>query len=258
MSDAAVADNPRAVAGGNNPPEALEPTPYEKSLNEIDDLYAEASLWLDGAPVDSQALADGVGKLTGMLREAAARADAARVAEKKPLDDKIAEIQDRYNLLIGDTKKVKGKAFRAIEACKAALEPWLDAEAKRIAEDARIKREAAEKAQRDAEEALRTADLANLTAQAEAEELVTEAKIAIAVANKAERQTAKVSGGPGRSIGLRTVWVATMTDVTEAGRHYWRAAPNEMRGFLQSMADTDVRAGRRSIPGFEIVETKVV
>lgn len=251
----AIAENPRAVIGGNSPPL----TPYEICLKEIDDLYDEASLWLDGAKVDSPELADGIGNLMGLLRAAVAKADAARIVEKKPHDDKITEIQDRYNALIGDTKKVKGKAIRGIEACKAALQPWLDAERKRIDEEARLAREAAEKKQREAEEALRAADAANLAARAEAEELVTEAKAETTEANKAERKTATVGGSMGvRAIGLRTVWTATMTDMRAAGRHYWTTAPDAMREFLQGLADTDVRAGRRSIPGFSIDEKKVL
>jgi hypothetical protein len=253
VSDIALAENPRAVAGGNGPP---EPTPYEIAEQKISDLYDECQHWLDGAPVECQDHADGIGNLKGLLRKAITAAEAARVAEKKPFDEQIAEIQDRYNLLIGDTKKVKGKAVRAIEACDAALHPWLIAEKRRIDEEAKAKREAAEKARRLAEEALRTADESNLTAIAAAEDLVVEAKAAATVANKAERQTTTVGGSFGtRAIGLRSFWVATITDPKEFARYIWANHQNEITDLLPAIAQRLATQRKADMPGCTVTET---
>lgn len=252
MSDTALADNPRAVIGGNAPPL----TPFEIAEKKINDVYDECKLWLDGATVDSQGLADGIGNLLVLIRDAESFADATRVAEKKPYDEKIAEIQARYAPLIANTKAIKGKTVLAAEACKRALQPWLVKKDAEIKEAARLAREEADRQQQAAQEAIRSVDQTNLTARAEAEALVADAKKATVVANKAERQTAVVGGAMGRAVGLRSVWVAAMTDMREAAKHYWTAAPEAMREFLQGQADTDVRNGKRSIPGFEITEQR--
>jgi hypothetical protein len=242
-----------ATIGHNQPP----PTPYESVSAEISDLYGEASLWLDGAEVADQGTADGLAKLLILLREARDRADEARKAEAKPFDDAKAEIQARYNLLIGDTKAVRGKVILAMEACKKALAPWLakiEAEKREAADKAR--REAEEK-QRAAQEAIRAAQSADLAAREEAEALVREAKKAESAAKAAEKDTAKADGGGKRAVSLRSVYTPVLLDATAAARHYWKTHRASMDAFLIQLAEQDVRNGTRSIPGFEIKEEKV-
>lgn len=248
--------NPRAVIGGNNPP---EPTPFEKAESEINSLFDEAKLWLDGAKVDSQELADGIANLLNMIRDAEKRADEARSAEKKPFDDAGAEVQARYAPLIGNTKTIKGKTVLAAEACKKALREWLE-------KKDREQREAAEKARREADdklkaaqEAFRTTDATNLEQREATEALAKQAIIADRVASKTERATAKAGhSSVGRSASLRTVYTPKLTDLWEAVGHYMAVAPNELGAFLQTLAERDVRAGRRDIPGFTITEEKKV
>lgn len=238
-------ENPRAVIGGNMPP---EPTPYERAEKEVSDLYEEARLWLDGKPITSQAMADDLGNLLNMIRAAEKRADQARAAEKKPHDDAAKAVQARYKPLLE-------RASLAADTCKKALAPWLkkladekEAAAKKAREDAEQKAWAAQEAMRAAREE------ADLAAREEAERLVKEAKRAEKAANKAERSTATAGGAMGRAVGLRTVHVPVMTDAREAARHYWQAAPDEIHALLQTLAERDVRAGKRQIPGFEIRE----
>lgn len=241
-----------ATIGHNQPP---EPTPYEKARDKINDLYDEAKLWLDGAVVDSQALADGIGKLIKSLRDAVAEADAARIIENEPFDRGKAEVQARYAPLIADTKTQKGKAALAINACKNALAPWLDAidRAQREAAE-KLRQEAAEKT-RLAQEAIRKVDAANLAEREAAEALVQDAKKADALANKVERSTATAATG-GRAIGLRTTYQPELTDATAAARHYWQVERKAMEEFLIGLAERDCRAGRREIPGFTVHEKK--
>lgn len=250
----AAVDNPRAVIGDNAPP----PTPFELAEKAVNDIYGEVVLWLDGKPIDSQALADGVGNLQAEIRKAEKLADDTRKAENEPFDKGKAEVQARYLPLIGDTKAIRGKTVLASEACKAALQPWLLAEDRRIKEEARLAREEADRQQREAEEALRASDAADIEKRAAAEALLAAAKKADTAANVAGRQTATAGGASGRSSGLRATWVAEITDPVVAARACWHEARPEMLDFLQSWADRRVREGVRSLPGFAITEKKVV
>lgn len=250
----AIDPNPRAVIGANNPP---EPTPYEKCAQEISDLYDEAKLWLDGKAVDSQELADGLANLLNMIREAEKRADAARTDEKRPLDEKIAEIQARYNTLIGNTKAVKGKTVLAAEACKKALAPWLEKqEAEKRAAAEKARQEAEEKARAAAEAHRKAQEATDLAAAEEAEKLIADAKKAERIAGKAEKSHATASGGIGKAVSLRTVPVVKLTDPSAAIKHYWPKDYPEFQALLIRLAERDARAGARSIPGYEISEEK--
>lgn len=248
---AVEAENPRAVPGANNPP---DPTPYELAVKKVEDIYSETVLWLDGKPIDSQALADGVGNLLASIREAEAFAEAQRVAEKKPLDEKIADIQTRYNALIGNTKAVKGKTVLAADACKKALAPWLAHVAAEQAAAALKAREAADALRRAAEDAIRASDAANLAEREAAEALIRDAKKAETVANRAERQTATAGGAMGRSISLRSYWTAMITDPVKAGKWGWTYHRPAILEFITGLAQGDVANGKREIEGFSIVE----
>lgn len=245
--------NPRAVIGANNPPLSL----FEKAQQETDAIYGEAKNWLDGAKVDSPDLADGIGKLLNMLRATEKSVDWARTEEKRPFDEGAKEVQARYKPLLDRLKL-------ASDGCKSSLAPWLT----KLEDE---KRAAAEKARKEAEEkaaaaqaALRAADVANLEARAAAEELVKQAKKAESAANRAESDTAKASGGAGRAVSLRTSYHAEVTDYTAAARHFWKACPDEMRQFVQKLADDAVRTAGKgaesiTIPGVTIrVEKKAV
>lgn len=247
-------DNPRAVIGDNAPP---EPTPYELAKKAVEDIYGETIQWLDGKPIDSQALADGVANLLTEIRKAERLADEARKDEKEPLDDAIKEIQARYAPLIADTKAVRGKTIIAAQACKAALQPWLLAEDRRIKEEARLAREEADRQRREAEDALRASDATNIAEREAAEVLLRDARKAETVANVAGRQTATAGGAVGRSAALRTTWTVTITDPTDAARWCWQEARYEMLDFLQAWAERRVREGVRTMPGYSIVEKKV-
>ena len=198
--------NERAIIGGNSPP---EPTPFELVEADATARYEEAKLWLDGAAVDSQGVADGLSKLINLLRAAEKAADALRVVEKKPHDEAGAAVQAKF-------KPITDKCKRAIDGCKKALTPWLEkVEAAKRATEAAAKK-AAEEAIRAAQEALRTSD------------------------------------------------PPVMTDPVVAARHFWGTKPAEMKAFIQSLAEDEVReAGKAaefiSIPGFIInSESKAV
>lgn len=243
--------------GHNNPPPD-DPTPFEIAAKAVNDIYGETVLWLDGHEIDSQEMADGVGNLLAAIRKAEKLADDTRKAEKEPLDEAIKEIQGRYAPLIADTKTTKGKTVIAAEACKAALQPWLDAEDRRIKEEARLAREEADRQQESAQAAMRASDAANLAEREAAEALLRDARKADIAANVAARLTATAGGSMGRASGLRATWVATIADPVIAARTCWAEAREEMTDFVLEWATRQVRAGRRTIPGFVIYEEKRV
>lgn len=243
-----------AAIGHNNPP---EPTPFEAIETRISDLYDEATQWLDGEPVTTQDQADALNTLENHVRQAAKDAEALRKELVKPYDDAKAEIQAKFNPLIGNTKAVTGKTVKAIDAIKAALKPYL-------LEQDRLQREAAEAARleadrkaREAQEAFRARDVANLADRETAEALLNDAKAAEKVARDAERVKAHAKGD-GRATGLRTVTVAKMVDEKAAAAWVWLNHREALMAFVQDQANKAVRAGVRSIDGFEITQEKVL
>lgn len=244
-----------AAMGHNQPP---EPTRFEAISGKIGDLFAEAKQWLDGAPVTTQGQADSLNLLIGMISEAAKEADDLRKAEAKPFDDAKAEVQERYNALIGNTKSVKGKTVLAIEAAKKALTPWLEELDRRKREAAEAARKEAEVKQKEAQEAMRAArESADLEAREEAERLAKEAKKADQAANAAANDTAKAKGGSGRATSLRSFYSAEITDSREFARWVWTSHKVEMETFLESFARQLVAANHdRKIPGVKINEER--
>lgn len=233
--------------GDNNPP---EPTPFERVSARIEELHTEASHWLDGEPIANQGQADAVAGLIQMLREAHKLTDDARKAEKKPLDDAIKAIQARY-------KPVLDKAETASDVAKKALSPWLakiEAEKRAEAERKRLEAEKAQRAAREAAEKARQAH--DLAAAEEAQRLADEAQVADRIARSAENAKARSKGGAGRAIGLRTSYHPSVTDYAELARHVWRTDADAMKDWLLEYAQQQFRAGKRDLPGVEIIEKK--
>jgi len=234
--------------GHNNPPEA---TPFEIISREIEDLFEEAKNFCDGAAIDSDAMADAITELHDRIHDCGKRAEALRVAEKKPLDDKITEIQARFAPLIADNKSKKGKVVLGKEACQQLLTPWRVAKAAQAAaEAARVAKLAAE-----AEAAARAAMQAsagNLEARIIAEEQVDNAKAWGKAAARADKAATV-------GLGLRTVWAAVPVEGEADKRLDWAYGrdPGRFEELVQQMAAEAVRANVRVIPGFVVEERKV-
>jgi hypothetical protein len=233
-------------------------TPFDLIAEHLEGLIDEARNFADGEPVANQGQADAVSALIESLRIAAKDADAERVRENKPHDDAKAAVQAKYAPLIADPKnKNPGKVWKAIDALKACLQPYLaklDAE-KREAE--RVACEAADKAAKDAADAMRAAAANDLQAREQAEALIADAEAAQKVAKAAAGDKAHATGGS-RAMGLRSVWKAELKDAQIAAGFFWKRDPSVFNAFLQKLADEDVRSGKRSIPGFDVTETRVL
>lgn len=243
-----------AEIGHNAPP---EPTPFEAIQTEILDLYEEARLWLDGEKVTTQGQADKLNLLIDSIRKAEKKADELRKDEAKVYDDAKAEIQARYNVLIGNTKSVKGKTVLALEAAKSALTPFLEEQDRIKREAERKAREVADEAERKAREAFAAQKNDDLAWREDAEALAAEAKQAEIAARVAAKDTAKAKGGTGRATSLRSFYTAEVTDATVFARHLWTYYRSEMDEFLATMAKRLVDMNHdRVIPGVTIHEER--
>lgn len=263
------ADEGPAPVGHNRPPEDEEPAVDGASFDALkahaEDLLTEARNWADGAAIENEAQAEKVAGLIRSLQKAGGLLDDARVAEKKPLDDQIAEIQERYNALIAGlkTKNSKpGSITRAVAALDAVTKRWLlkkdqerrdreaaaQAEAQRLADAARAAQQAADPGDLGAMEAAAEAMDGAIAAQRQAER----------IAN--ETVTVKASDGS-RAIGLRKTYRPVLKDTKEGRQaalvHYATTRPDDLKAFLIALAEADVRAGKRSIPGFDVLEELV-
>lgn len=240
-----------ATIGHNNPP-----TPFDLSKAETDELKLEAANWLDGASVQSPAEAEAVAKLLDLFRQAERRIDDRRKAEAEPHDKAKAEIQARYHALIGNTKGAgKGLIPLAVEACKRALAPWLQAEEARKRAGAEEASKVAERAAEKAREAFQAAPVTDLAGRMEAERLAGEAKQAEAIAKDAANDKAAARGGA-RAVTLRTAYRAQVTD--RRAFLNWVAAnrPDELTGMLQGLAERLCSASVRDLPGVTYTEER--
>lgn len=232
-----------AAIGHNNPP------PRELHALHIEELVNEAQGFLDGEPISTQAQADSVGQLLGMLREARKGADEQRKIEKAPHDEAAKAVQAVWVPLLDRVALAESVAKKALAPFLAAQEAIARAEAEKA-------REEAAKAFNHATEAMQAAQANDLRAREDAERLVKAATIAGRAATKAEK-VKPMAAGLGRAVSLRSVWTATLDDPVAALRHYKETQPDDLKAWLSDQARNDVGLGRRFIPGFTITETKV-
>jgi hypothetical protein len=236
--------NPAQI-GHNQPPK----TPYETIKEEIDDLFGEAKLFADGEPITTKEIAEAVTALHDSLHAKGKEADELRVKEKEPFDNSIKAIQDKYNLLIGNTKSGKGKVVLGKEVLQSLLTPWRNAEAKKKEEAARLIREEADRIAAAAQAAIR-ASAGNLEAREEAEALLKDAKAT-------ERDARRADKAATTGTGLRTIWIAELVDEGKSLDWAYGRAPEQFKALCQSMADAAVRSGVRAVPGFRVYDERV-
>lgn len=220
-------------------------TPFDEICMEIDALYDEAKNWADGAAIETQDQHDAAEKVRDALHDAGKRADEMRKEEKRPLDEQIKAIQDRYNPLI---QPKKGKVDVAKAALGDLLAEWrrkIAAEKEAAAEAARLEAEAKRRA---AEEAIQSSR-GDIDAREEAEAMLAEAK-------GAERQAKRADKAVTTGTGLRTYYHAELTDLDAAVRHYWSRDREAFQKLVSDLAARDVRAGKREIPGFHVAEDR--
>lgn len=216
-------------------------SPVDEVFIEIDDLYQEAKNWADGAEIVDEKQHDAAKKVHDDLHKAGQKAEELRIKEKKPLDDQINAIQERFNPY---TQAKKGKVDRGKTALKEVMAKWRQKEEARKRAEAEKARLEAEEKRREAEAAMQTSS-GNIEAREEAEQLLKDAKASEKFAKRVNRQATT-------GTGLRTEYAPVLVDAREAARHYWATQPEVFSKLIQELAEKDVRNGFRAIPGFRI------
>lgn len=231
-----------ATIGHNKPPV----DPFEAFDLHLGDLFMEARNHLDGAGIKSDAEAEAVSKLLDLIRTAGKDADKARAAEKKPHDDLGKAVQAKWKPLLD-------RADMAVDTCKRVLTPWLQRKAAEQAAAAEVARREADRVAEIAAEAMRQTNVNDLAAREAAEALVKDAAKAEAAANRADKVRPQATGGA-RATTLRTTYRPELIDASAALRHYVATNPEAIKACLLGLAETDVRAGKRQLPGFTVHE----
>lgn len=232
MDALSVTGNERISMGGNNPPV------IDSFKAHVDDLREEAGAWLDGKAVESAAEAEGLNTLLDLARKTAKDADTARADEKKPHLDAGKAVDAKW-------KPIIDAAERIANCCKTALTPWNIAEQKRKEAAAALARAEAEAEAEARRQAAVEAETGSIEAQEQADQFEESAKAAERIAKKAE----KAASGTSR---LRTSYRPEVTDLSAAIKHYWASDKEAFSGLVLDLANRDVRAGKRQIPGITI------
>jgi len=232
MDVLSVTGNERIAMGGNNPPV------IDAFTSHLADLREEAGAWLEGKAVESADEAAGLNTLLDLARKTAKDADTARADEKKPHLDAGKAVDTKW-------KPVIDAANRIADCCKVALTPWNVAEQRRKEAAAALARADAEAEAEARRQAAAEAVSGSIEAREQADQIEASAKAAERIAKKAEKEAAGTSR-------LRTSYRPEVTDLSAAIKHYWAADKEAFSGLVLELADRDVRAGKRSIPGITI------
>lgn len=225
--------NPRAIVGDNNPPD-----PIETVLSEYDGIITEANLWTDGEPVNNEAQMLAVDKV---LKEFKTYKTALAKAGKERTDP----LHKAWKAEVAAVKVYTDDADRLQRCLVACVAPYktklaAEKEAERIA----AAQEAARK-QREAEDAAKAANAADIDAQREAEAKLADAKAATEAAAAAKKDTVK---------GMRKVQTYEIKD-HKAALH-WIAANDRaaMTAFIEEYVRRNFKAG--PIEGVTVTESK--
>ncbi len=252
MNDTSLTDNPRARIGGNYPPEeatpATAPTPIE---------YANAAFKLasDAAErfpaVVTKADAAALKPHIDALRSHEKELDETRDGLVRPLNQQVADINGIYKPLIGKLRHLRDVLSDRVGAWMAAEEERLEAEARAAAARAEEARQAALEAEAREREAIDNAAAGECTdvggAVEEADAAFHDAKLAEREAARAQRDAkVKVSGGFGRSLGLRSAETLTVDDPVKAIRTLMKAADGQLDEKIAAAIITAARAYRKT------------
>lgn len=223
--------------GDNQPPDE-----FSSLKDDIEDSVAQALKWLDEhKDLQSQEDADTAANWRERLNKLGKRADAQRKKEKKPLADRVKEIDTKFNALVK-------KATSAADTIRTALTAFMcrkeEAEHKRLAEERRKAEE--ERARLEAErKALADQDIALAALEPELPPLP-------------EPEPVKIQAGGqfGRATGFRKKPVAVITDYRKALDYFAEHA--DVRAVIEKLCNSEARSKtRKDIPGVEFKEEKV-
>jgi hypothetical protein len=252
MSTAAIAENPRAIIGANQPPPLRDILAENHAglIAEIDPLAERAN----AAPKDIAGDSDitAIGDIVVDARKLSRRLDQAREAEKRPHLEAGREIDGYFKAMVERVDRIAAvlqkraddyQRARAEEARRAR-----EAEARRIREEEERQRRIAE------EEAARNRPVAAEKHQAKAEQAADRAAEVEASAQASAADLTRVRSETGTVASARTSWNFEITDYSavplEKLRPYLARADVEkaIRSFVR------VNKGAEQLAGIRIFE----
>lgn len=176
-------ENPRAVIGGNNPPD-----PIEAALAPYSDLLTEADNWLDGTPVANADQLKAVDELTK-------QAKAARKAIKAARDESTKPLHEAWKAAIDQWKPAEENLDTIVTGLVAIARDYKAKLASQQAEARRLAYQEAGRLKAEAEAASNAANAGDIEAQRQASEAK---RAAVEAAKQAAATKVEVRG-------LRTV-----------------------------------------------------
>lgn len=226
--------NPRAVMGGNLPPDPLEELTAKYEAERL-----EAENWTDGKPVENEAQMTAVDALRAKMREWRIGLEKGQKEATAPLHAVYQAELDRWKPTITDAKSIEGCLVAATDAFRRRLRAEKEAAARKAREEA----ERAAQALRDARAAAEASDLEAQRAIEAAEREAESARIKAAAAKK----QANVKG-------MRTVTRYEVVDPVALARWLWA---NDREEQQRAQADR-ARVLGLNLPGvFEQIKEKV-
>ena len=220
------------AVGHNAPPEAVE--------DQIAEVAAQAADWLKQHGITDETSSNMAANYRQQLLDLRKKADKARVEEKRPFDEAGKAVQAKW-------KPVLETADTAANALRDALTQWMRAE------EARLRKEAAEQARIERERQEREAEQARQDAgsRGEAAPEIDEPPLPI---EPAPAPKVQAGGQRGRKTGLRTVKRAVINDYDAALAHF--AQHEKVKALIEQLAQHAARDGH-PVPGVEVVNDKV-
>jgi hypothetical protein len=209
-----IADNPRAVAGNNNPPGPI-------GIGAI--TVADASAWLAENPViETPGTAKEAAAMEKRVKASFDEIEAERVKAVKPLNDEVKAINETHKAAQKPLETARNTIKQRLAAYLQAEEAKRRAEAERIAAEAaeaeRIAREAEAKereAKDNAAQGVVGEDVVAATIEAD-QAFSRFEKLDRAKEIAAKDSKVKISGGYGRALSLRTIEVLHVDDAAKA------------------------------------------
>lgn len=228
-----TAANPRAVIGGNAPPD-----PIDTALEPYGEILEEVANWLDGALVEN----DGQLKATDALLK---DLKAARKAVDEARDECTKPLHEVWKAEVARWKPTQDDLDRQVKCLVAAQAPYKQ---KLVAEQEAAKAKAREEAERIAEEARKAhlaANAASIEEQRKADELLAAAEDAAKAFAKADKETVK---------GMRTVQVYTIESHKDALNWIARNDREAVTAFIEEYVRRNFKG--RAIDGVKVTTQK--
>lgn len=140
-----IAENPRAIVGGNNPPGPID-------IGKL--LAVELAAFLDGHPaIQKHEDASQAAALIERARKAAAEIEEERETKVRPLNERVKAINAKYKAVHNEDTKKPGSLDKIVTLIKSRQGAFLQAEEARKAKEAEAARQEALAAQLALDEA---------------------------------------------------------------------------------------------------------